>query len=197
MITDQIWCYAHHTHTRAVQNLTNTGINIGAGILNPSGIIRSLERISRTAIAMKSLSRKGGALSQPGPKQPRIGLPAKPARGEQLPQQQPGHFPHTGGTLSRLTPQGTPRPFQPPPPAAPARGRLGPRAGTRRAAAPHSPAGMAAPATKGPNGGSSPALPTAPRAYADALLCRRPRQRSASSSRGVTSCSAPSAPPLF
>lgn len=50
-----------------------------------------------------------------------------------------------------------------PPRAAPARGRLGPRAGTRRAAAPHSPPGMAAPATKGPNGGSSPALPTAPR----------------------------------
>lgn len=64
---------------------------------------------------MKSLPRKGGALSQPGPKQPRIQIPAKPARGQQLPQQQPGHFPHAGARFHVKLPQGTPRPFQPPP----------------------------------------------------------------------------------
>lgn len=62
-------------------NTQNTGINIGAHVLNLSWIIKSLERISRTATAMKSLSRKEGAFSHPGPKAPSIQIAAKPCPG--------------------------------------------------------------------------------------------------------------------
>lgn len=139
-------------------NTLKTRINIGARRLNLSGIIKSLERISRTAIAMKSLSRKGGAFSHLRPKEPSVQIPGKP-RGSSGPA-----IPHTAGTHfyeylpeARKGPSSRPRPQRQP------EGGWGPspaRGGRRRLTAP---TGMAAPAEKGPNGGSSPALPTAPR----------------------------------
>lgn len=185
--------YSPHTcQNRLKISTPNTGTNIGARRLNLSGIIKSLEH--RTAIAIKSLSLKGGAFSHPGPKEPSIQIPEK--RGEQLTQGRPGHFPHTRDTLVRVTPLTHKGPSSRPgssasPRAAGAQARLEAGGG-----APQPQPGWRHRLRKARTAAAPPRCPQPPAAYGDALLCRPPRQRSSSSSRGVTLCSAPPAAPI-
>lgn len=119
--------------------------------------------------------------------------PAKPCSGgKQLAQHRPGHFPHTRETLLRFN---SPTHAQPLQLTAPARRGLGPKRGGLGASQPQ-PGWRPRLRKAWAAAAAPPRCPQPPAAYGDALLCRRPRQRSASSSRGVTSCSAPPAPPI-
>lgn len=128
----------------------------------------------------------GGAFSPPGPKEPFTQVPAIPARGGAAPPAAVRPFPAPQEHAFTCNSPGHTRAF----PAAPRSQRqpeARPKRSTRRLRRLTAPAGMAAPAKQGLAGGSSPRCPQPPAAYGDALLCRRPRQHSASSSRGVTS----------